>query len=164
MERDIDLINHIKGTGGATIEQITALFFPSYVRASIRLKQLKDYGYLKSEQHEIGKIVYYTDKLPSTHNLYINEILIALRGKYKAFKRNANLEHCQVDLAIRLKNGKMVIFEIERFNRVTKEKQTKIKQDVAEPYDLWIVTARQSDGGKGRINYNDIKKVSNYYK
>lgn len=164
-ERDKDIINYINGVGGATINQIQVLYFPSYVRASVRLKQLADYGFLKCEVHPtVGRIVYYSDKIPSFHNLIANDILIALRGKYIAFKRNARLENCEVDLAVKMNNGKFIIIEIELFNKVTKGKIRKIKENLSHiSHDLWIVTKWQSNSKEGRININEIKKISNYY-
>lgn len=166
-ERDTEIINYIESVKGATIEQISKLYFPSYTRASIRLKKLADYGFLRCRIHPtIGKITYYTDKIPSYHDLIINDILIALKGLYndKDYEPTPILGRIKPDLAVKLKNGRYAIFEIELFNKASKEKLSKIHKELSDlPHDIWIVSKWASDRRKGRININELERLRNYY-
>lgn len=172
--RDLEIIDHLEAVGGATIEQINALFFPSYTRASQRLKQLSKNKFIKAHiQPTIGKLTYYTDKMPSYHTLVINEILIVLTGKYKGYKRPKKpiAKHLQPDLIVQLKNGKYLMFEIEIFNKVSDKRIEyicKTIEDMSMDCDLWIVSKRQSATRpcgvyKGKIGIEDIKKLCYYY-
>lgn len=170
--RDIEIINHLERSGGATIEQIASLFFPSYVRASVRLKILEENKLIKSAiQPTLGKLVYYKNKMPSYHTLCINEILIALKGKYKTFKRNMDIGKSEVDLVTVLNNNKYLIFEIEIFNKVSKSKLDYISNTIQGNIDgdIWIVsqwhsnTREKAVAYKGRVKIEEIKKISNYY-
>lgn len=164
-ERDTKIINYIESVKGATIEQIYKLYFPSYTRASVRLKQLSDYGFLKSKLHPtIGKIVYYTDKIPSFHDLIVNDILIALNRLYTAYEVMPKLGKTRPDLAVKLKNGRYAIFEIELFNKVKKEKLTKMHKELADiKHDIWIVSKWQSNSKAGRVGITELEKIRNYY-
>lgn len=164
-KRDEEIIQFIQISGGATIEHIEKMFFPSYKRTSKRLKQLSDYGYIKhGMQPTMGKNVYFLDKIPSYHTLITNEILIALRGKYKASQRNVKVGTCEVDLVVKLNTGKYVLFEIEIFNKVSKGKIQKIKAGMEElSYDLWIISRWASDKRRGKITIDRITEISNLY-
>lgn len=171
-DRDVKIISHIEKSGGATIEQVRDLFFQdaSYTRASVRLKQLTNNNFLKAKQQPtIGKIVYYKDKMPSYHMLVINEILIALMGKYKAFQRNYNIGKSQVDLVVVLNNKKYLLFEIEIFNKVSKEKLTNLEKELQGiNADIWIVSQWQNDtrkagAYKGKVKIEEVKKLGYYY-
>jgi len=174
--RDIDVVRHIQHSGGATIEQITKLYFPSYSRASKRLKVLSEAKFIKSYINPtIGKVAYYTTKKPSFHTLAINDILVALKGRYESWNRNHMISDCpkiQVDLVAKMKTGKYMLFEIEIFHRVS-EKRIKDIIDSMEfegiDYELWIITAQHlSDTTKkgkyrGRVSLPDVDKyLSNH--
>ncbi|MHC1722722.1 MAG: hypothetical protein AB9836_05905 [Aminipila sp.] len=166
-ERDTEIINYIESVKGATIEQIYKLYFPSYTRASVRLKQLSDYGFLKCKLHPtIGKITYYNDKIPSFHDLVVNDILIALKGLYndKDYEVMPKLGKTRPDLAIKLKNGRYAIFEIELFNKVKKEKLSRMHKELADvKHDIWIVSKWQSNSKIGRVGITELHRIRNYY-
>lgn len=89
---------------------------------------------------------------------------IRSRGKYKGYQPNPKLGNIRPDLALKMNNGKFLVIEIELFNKVSKEKITKIHNKLEDlPHDIWIVSKWQSNKRDGRVNINDIKKLSNYY-
>ncbi|MHC1722420.1 MAG: hypothetical protein AB9836_04345 [Aminipila sp.] len=164
-QRDYEIIDSLNIVGGGTIEFISQLHFKSYNRASRRLKQLKDYGFLKSEVHPIiGKLVYYKEKCPSYHSLIANEIFLQFKDQIKETRKNAPLGNCEVDFVIKLKDSSLLLFEIELENRVTEDKIKRIKENMERPYELYIITNRQSDRKKQRINLRELWRIEEYRK
>lgn len=122
-DRDTKIINFINECGGATIEQIQKLFFPSYDMSANRLKILADNKFLKVKVHPIlGKKVYYTKKMPSFHTLVITDITISLKDEIKFMQREYKIKNYTVDCIFVLKSGKIIILEVDIYNRTKKEK------------------------------------------
>lgn len=166
MIRDVEIINFIEKTGGATIQQISKLFFPSYDMAKKRLKKLELMKELKSEiQPILGKKVYYIKKIPSYHRLIVTDIEIAFRGYTKLFKREYEIAGQKVDCLLTLKNGKIIIFEIDIYNRTKRERLNKITATLAKngiQADCFVVTKKQRRD-KWEVGVEEVEKVSRQY-
>lgn len=148
-DRDIEIINYIKKYG-ATIMQIADLFFnSSYDSARKRLKKLKDNRYINSAIHpSIGKKVYYKKRIPSYHSLVIQQIYILNKKNIEVIKREVKISSYRVDALIITKNNKVVILEVELFNKTKKEKILAIKK--------YIKTKLQQDPKFLIVNKNNI--------
>jgi DNA-binding Lrp family transcriptional regulator len=122
-DRDTEIINWITDNKGATIEQINKLFFTNYTTCSIRLKKLSDNKFLKAAVHPVlGKKVYYTKKMPSYHSLILNDFIIKYKDNIKFIQREYKIKKFIVDCIIILKTDKIIIVEIDIYNRTSKEK------------------------------------------
>lgn len=123
--RDIEIISFIEKNSGATINQIAQLFFTNYTTCSIRLKKLADNKFLKvAIQPHLGKKVYYKFKMPSFHALVINNILIENKDNIDFYQREYKIKSFKIDCIIILKTGKLLVIEIDIYN---KTKSNKIK-------------------------------------
>lgn len=131
-DRDLEIIKFIMENQGATIEHIAKLFFKgNYNAAGKRLQKLKDTKYIKAGYQPIlNKLVYHHDKMPSYHNLIINDVIIALGDRIMEFKRDIELGKYKVDAMtlIDKDNPKLLIFEIDIFNKTNNDKINAIKQ------------------------------------
>lgn len=141
-ERDIDIINYSET--GFTIQQAADLFFNgSYFTAAQRLIKLEDAKYIKSSINPtIGKKVYYRKKVPSYHSLVVNDIKIALWGKYSLLETEYQIGKVRVDCIAVLKSKKLLIFEINIFNRTTQQRIDYLNRLVSEngkAADIWIL-------------------------
>lgn len=146
-DRDTKIINFITENQGATIEQLQELFFPSYDMAAKRLKLLENNKFLKACIHPIlGKKVYYIKKIPSFHSLVISEVAILLRDKIKFMQREYKIKNNQVDCIFILRTGKIIILEVDIFN---KTKDIKIDNvltalsAVNTDNEMWIVSKEE---------------------
>lgn len=139
-KRDIDIITFIETYQGATIEQIQQLFFPSYATSKNRLKILSDNNYLRAAKHPIlNKLVYFKDKLPSYHTIIINQVQILLKDRIIEFKREFKVGKFAVDGLMVLKGGKVVVVEVDIFNRTSEAKITKIKSILGQRLGVDII-------------------------
>ncbi|SHF15837.1 hypothetical protein [Caloramator proteoclasticus] len=157
-DRDTKIINFINECGGATIEQIQKLFFPSYDMSANRLKILVDNKFLKVKIHPIlGKKVYYTKKMPSFHSLCITDIMIQLKDEIKFMQREYKIKNNYVDCIFVLNSGKIIILEVDIYNR-TKESKIKSVLEALEQtgatVEVWIVGK-----GKRREKIKNVKYI-----
>jgi hypothetical protein len=155
--RDIEIINFIETNTGATIEQMQKLYFPTYDVAANRLKVLADNKFLKVQVHPVlGKKVYYIRKLPSYHALIITNISILLKDKVKFMQREYKIKNNFVDCIFITHGGKLLITEIDIFNR-TKEK--KIKEVIASlegqniQFEFWVICKHTPKGQVQGVKY-----------
>lgn len=165
--RDIEVVNFVESVGGATIEQIQMLFFPSYDMAKKRLKKLEDNKFLKGAIHPVlGKKTYYTKKIPSFHRLEVTTIEVLMRGKYKLSEREYNVNGYKVDLLMVLNDNRILVVEIDIFNRTTDKKisdvQTSLSATKAK-VEFVIVSKRRRRSQAGNkykmIMVGDEKKI-----
>ena len=168
MDRDIKIINFIEKNKGATIEQLQQLFFPSYDFASRRLKKLSDNNFLKVKiQPTLGKKVYYLKRAPSFHALVINDIAIQLQGKIKFMDREYKIKNYLVDSIFILKTGKIIICEIDIYNRTSDKKIDNIL-DALKPtkaiVEVWVVTKGERKKKKNNVRYIEVGKINQVIK
>ena len=130
-DRDIKIIEYITEVKGATISQIQLLFFPSYNMCGKRLKILVDNGYLKMKVHPIlWKNVYYTKSLPSYHTLVVNEVMLMFRDNIKFYQREYKIGKYAVDGLIILNNNKILVIEVDIYNRTTSKKLLEVYNEL----------------------------------
>jgi hypothetical protein len=143
-DRDMEILEFCKT--GATLNQLTRLFFPSYSMASQRLVKLVKARFLKETINPtVGAKVYYVTRPPSYHTIVQNDIKIALRGKYDRFKPDFKVGKTLVDFAVQIKDGKYLIFEINIFKQTTQKRVDYLRevfQRSGERADIWIVKWR----------------------
>lgn len=156
-DRDIDIINFIKENKGATIEQVKKMFFSNYITCSIRLKKLSDNNFLKVKIHPVmNKKVYYINKLPSFHSLVLNDFIIKYKDNIKLVQREYKLKHYIVDCIIILKTDKIIIIEIDIWNKTSEEKIKGIIDTMKQNkiiFELWIVSKRDRKKKIKEVNY-----------
>lgn len=164
--RDIIVINFIEKNQGATIEQLQKLFFPSYRIAANRLRILNNNRFIKVQVHPIlGKKVYFFKKMPSYHSLIINDVVILLKDKLDFMQREYKIKSNQVDCILILKGGKIIILEVDIFNR-TKDKKINeiinIMDDKKAKFEFWIITRHEvrEKKKKERIKYIGINEIN----
>lgn len=87
MPRDKQILKFLEENKAVTIYQAYRMFFNEakfgYDRARVRLKQLEEFGLLRSYKNKLtDEKVYYTDDKISSHDLYVNEFysLLVLYG------------------------------------------------------------------------------------
>jgi len=87
MPRDKQILKFLEENKAVTIFQAYRMWFNEakfgYDRARVRLKQLEDYGLLRSYKNKLtDEKVYYTDDKVSSHDLFVNEFysLLVLNG------------------------------------------------------------------------------------
>lgn len=130
-DRDIEIINYIEEYG-ATIQQAADLFFNgSYESANKRLRKLEKNKFIKGKLHPIlNKKVYYKKRMPSYHSLAIQDVYILNRNIIQSYKREAKLDKHKVDALMITNKNKVVIIEVDLFNKTKKEKIDAVKQYV----------------------------------
>lgn len=149
-----------------TIKQIATLYFNgSYYTAAQRLLKLEKAKYIKSYINPtIGLKALYTRKKPSYHRLVVNEIKIVLRGKYSFISdTDYKLGKTRVDCILMLHSKKMVIFEVDIFNRTSQTKINYINDLLAAnnaTADIWIVTPTTSKRKITGCKIIEIKKLT----
>lgn len=160
--RDVNIVNFITDNTGATIEQIQKLFFPSYDVAANRLKILADNKVLKVKVHPVlGKKVYYFKKLPSFHSLVITDITILLKDKIKFMQREYKIKNNKVDCIFILNSGKIIILEVDIYNRT---KETKIKDvldvlaETKATVEFWVI-CKYKRRERERVRVRGIKYI-----
>lgn len=162
-DRDIKIINFINDNTGATIEQLQELFFPSYDMAAKRLKKLLDNKFIKVQVHPIlGKKVYYIKKLPSFHSLVITDIAILLKDQVKFMQREYKIKNNQVDCIFILNSGKIIISEIDIYNRTKENKINTIIDTLAETkakFEIWIVSKHDRREKKEKVRYIKVEEI-----
>lgn len=155
--RDTEIIKWITDNKGATIEQINKLFFSNYTTCSIRLKKLGDSNFLKVKIHPImGKKVYYIKKLPSFHSLMLNDFIIKYTGNIKLVQREYKLKNYIIDGLIILNSDKIIITEIDIWNRTSDDKLNGIIELLKQNkigYELWVVSKRERKKKIKGVNY-----------
>lgn len=161
--RDIDIINFIEKNQGATIEQIQKLFFPSYDVAANRLKILNNNKFLKVQVHPVlGKKVYYLKKIPSFHGLVITDVVILLKDKLDFMQREYKIKKNQVDCIFILKGGRIIILEVDIFNRTKDKKINEITSALNEKnakFEFWIITKHQAREKNKKVVYIGIDEI-----
>lgn len=164
--RDIKIINFIEENKGATIEQLQQLFFPSYDMASKRLRKLSDNNFLKVNIHPVlGKKVYYLKRIPSYHSLVINEFIILYKDKIKFMQREYKIKNFKVDCIFILEMGKIIILEVDIYNRTKENKIKEILQVLEQTKTKveFIVVCQQERRNKSKfakyIKIEDIKNI-----
>lgn len=161
-DRDTKIINFITNQG-ATIEQLQELFFPSYSMTAKRLKLLEDNKFLKSCIHPVlGKKVYYIKKIPSFHSLIISEIAIILNDKIKFMQREYKIKNNQVDCIFILKTGKIIILEVDIFNKTKDKKVDEVLaalSNINSDNELWIVTKHERREKEKSVKYIKIENI-----
>lgn len=164
-DRDINIINFIELNQGATIQQIQELFFPSYDVAANRLKILADNKFLKVQVHPVlGKKTYYHKKIPSFHALVITDASILLKDQVKFMQREYKIKNNQVDCIFILKTGKIIILEVDIYNRTKKNKVKEVLETIAQTkaqVEFWIVCREQRREKIEKVRYIDIKEIKN---
>lgn len=155
--RDTEIIKWVTDNRGATIEQINKLFFSNYTTCSIRLKKLSDNGFLKVKVHPVmSKKVYYIKKLPSFHSLVLNDFIIKYKEYIKLVQREYKLKNYIVDGLIILNSDKLIIVEIDIWNKTSDDKLNGIiglmKQNKIG-YELWVVSKRERNKKLKEVNY-----------
>ncbi|MCB2309033.1 hypothetical protein LGL08_20225 [Clostridium estertheticum] len=170
--RDIEIINFIEKNLGATINQIQNLFFPSYDVTANRLKILSDNKFIKVQVHPIlGKKVYYLKKVPSFHSLVINDVVILLKDKLNFMQREYKIKNNHVDCIFIMKEGKILILEVDIFNRTKDKKIDEVINALEETkvkFEFWIITKHQvmEKKKKEKIKYIMVteieKKIKQY--
>ncbi|MEY8001635.1 hypothetical protein AB8U03_15805 [Clostridium sp. Mt-5] len=165
-DRDIKIINFIKNNQGATIGQLQKLFFPSYNMTAKRLKLLLNNKFLKAQMHPVlGKKVYYLKKLPSFHTLVITDMTILLKDKIKFMQREYKIKNNYIDCIFILKEGKIIILEVDIYNRTKETKIKEILKTLAETkavVEFWVVCRCERRAHVQEIKYikiNDIKNI-----
>jgi replication initiation and membrane attachment protein DnaB len=78
MPRDKKILKFLEDNKALTITQASRMYFNeakyAYDRARVRLKQLEEFGLVRSYKNKLtDEKVYYTDDKVSSHDLYINE-------------------------------------------------------------------------------------------
>lgn len=158
--RDVDITNFIEKNQGATIEQIQKLFFPGYVVAANRLKILRDNKFIKVQVHPVlGKKVYYLKKLPSFHSLVITDVVILLKDKLDFMQREYKIKKHQVDCIFILKGGKIIILEVDIFNRTKDKKIDEVISALSETkvkFEFWLITKHEVRAKKKKENVKYI--------
>lgn len=162
-DRDINIINFIKENQGATIEQLQKLFFPSYDMTAKRLKLLAENKFLKVQVHPtLGKKVYYLKKLPSFHSLVITDINILLKGQIEFMQREYKIKNNKVDCIFILKEGKIIITEIDIYNRTKENKINSIIDTLAETkakFEVWIVSKHDRREKREKVRYIKVEEI-----
>ena len=157
-DRDTEIINWITDNKGATIEQINKLFFTNYTTCSIRLKKLSDNKFLKAAVHPVlGKKVYYTKKMPSYHSLILNDFIIKYKDNIKFIQREYKIKKFIVDCIIILKTDKIIIVEIDIYNKTSKEKISNVMNTLkaaGADFEFWIVCK-----GKRKDKIKEVKYI-----
>ncbi|WP_315119473.1 hypothetical protein [uncultured Clostridium sp.] len=155
--RDTEIIEWITDNRGATIEQINKLFFTNYTTCSIRLKKLSDNKFLRVAVHPVlGKKVYYVKKLPSFHSLVLNDFIIKHKDNIKLVQREYKIKNFIVDCIIILKTEKLLVIEIDIYNRTKKDKINSIKDILNKAkveYEFWIISKREVREKIKGVNY-----------
>lgn len=161
--RDINIVNFIKENHGATIEQLQNLFFPSYSMTAKRLKLLSENKFLKVQVHPIlGKKVYYIKKVPSFHALVITDITIMFKDKIKFMQREYKIKNNLVDCIFILKEGKIIILEVDIYNRT---KETKIKDvmsilaETKATVEFWVICKCKRREQVRGVKYIEMKNI-----
>lgn len=164
--RDIKIINFIENNQGGTIEQLQQLFFPSYSMTAKRLKLLEDNKFLKAQVHPIlGKKVYYSKKLPSFHSIVITDVTILLKDRIKFMQREYKIKNNYVDCIFILKEGKIIILEVDIYNCTKENKIKEVLNTLAETkaeVEFWIVckcVRRVRVENVKYIKIDDIKNI-----
>jgi hypothetical protein len=136
-DRDTLIIEYLNDYKGATIDQISKLYFKgSYEACKKRLAILENNKYIKGSWHEIlGKKVYYTVKIPSFHKIITNDIRILLMQSTELidFKTEVKINNYKIDaLCVYKLNGmvKILIVEVDIFNRTKEEKLNTVKEEL----------------------------------
>ena len=164
-DRDIDIINFIEKNQGATIQQIQKLFFPSYDVAANRLKILNNNKFVKTQVHPVlGKKVYYFKKMPSFHSLVITDVVILLKDKLDFIQREYKIKNHQVDCIFILKGGKILILEVDIFNRTKDKKVSEIISALDEKkakFEFLIITKHnvQEKKKKEKVIYIGVNEI-----
>ncbi|MGK0468950.1 hypothetical protein [Clostridium sp.] len=171
--RDVNIISFIEKNQGATIEQIQRLFFPGYVVAANRLKILSDNKFIKVQVHPIlGKKVYYFKKMPSFHSLVITDVVILLKDKLDFMQREYKIKNHQVDCIFILKGGKIIILEVDIFNRTKDKKIDEIISALGETkamFEFCIITKHEvrENKKKKKVIYIGVdgmnEKIKQYF-
>lgn len=164
--RDIKIIEYIDVFQGGTIEQIKLLFFPSYDMCKKRLKILKDNKFLKVAKHPIlNKLVYYNKKMPSYHTLVVNHIRVLLKDSILDFRKEYPIDKFKVDALMVTKSKKVIVAEVDIFNRTSEDKVIKVKNSLKRKLGIEvnvIVVAKEKRRKKGswiEIGIDEIEKI-----
>lgn len=164
-DRDVKIINFVEANQGATIEQLQKLFFPSYDVAANRLKILADNKFLKVKVHPtLGKKVYYLKKIPSFHSLVITEVTILLGDKIKFMQREYKIKNNFVDCIFILNLGKIIILEVDIYNRTKENKIKDVLNTLAETkakIEFWIVCKCERRVRVREVKYIEMKDIKN---
>lgn len=170
--RDSQIIEFISNNKGATIEQLEKLFFPSYISCSKRLKILCDNEFIKvGIQPVIGKKVYYDNKIPSYHSLIFTDLLINMNEEISFAEREYKIKNVRTDGIIILKKGKIIIVEIDLFNRTSDKKLIDIQNQlntIGTDYMILIISRCKRKKGINKLGDNikniGIEEVKDVYK
>lgn len=158
--RDVDIINFMEKNQGATIEQMQRLFFPSYDVAANRLKILSNNKFIKVQVHPIlGKKVYYLKKIPSFHSLVITDVVILMKDKLEFMQREYKIKNNRVDCVFILSGGKIIILEVDIFNRTKDKKINEVTSALSKTktkFEFWIITKHEVRKKKRKENVKYI--------
>jgi hypothetical protein len=164
-DRDVGIINFIEVNQGATIEQVKKLFFPSYDVAANRLKILSDSKFLKVQVHPVlGKKVYYLKKAPSFHSLIITDVTMLLKDRIKFMQREYKIKNNYVDCIFILETGKIIILEVDVYNRTKESKIKDVLNALAETkatIEFWIVCKCKRREQVRGVKYIEMKELKN---
>ena len=162
-DRDVDIINFIEKNQGATIQQIQKLYFPTYDVAANRLKILNNNKFIKVQVHPVlGKKIYYLKRIPSFHSLVIADVTILLKDKLDFMEREYKIKKHQVDCIFILKGGKILILEVDIFNRTKVKKTNEIIEALEEKkvkFEFIIITKHIVKEKKEKIIYIGIDEI-----
>lgn len=164
--RDVKIIEYIDKFQGGTIEQIQLLYFTSYDMCKKRLKILKDNNFLKVSKHPVlNKLVYYNKKVPSFHTLVVNHVRILLKDDILDFRKEYVIDKFKVDALLVTKNKKVIVVEVDIFNRTSEDKIKKVKKGLKEKLGIdatVVVVAKEGRRKKGdwtEIKLDEIEKI-----
>ena len=165
-DRDIKIIEYVDKFQGGTIEQIQLLFFPTYDMCKKRLKILKDNKFLKAAKHQVlNKLVYYNKKIPSYHTLVVNHVRVLLKDSILDFRKEYLIDKFKVDALMVTKNKKVIVVEVDIFNKTSEDKVNKIKTSLKRKLgievEVIIVTKekRRKKGPWKEIKIDEIEKI-----
>lgn len=154
------IIKWITENRGATIKQINKLFFTNYTTCSIRLKKLSDNKFLKVAIHPVlGKKVYYKKKMPSFHALVLNNFIIKYKDNIRLYKREYKIKKFTVDGIIILKTGKLLVIEVDIYNKTRTEKINgvmSILHQAGAEFEFWIISKGNRRKKIKGVNYKTL--------
>lgn len=164
-DRDTKIVNFIDKNKGATILQIQKLFFTSYDRTARRLRILNKNKFLKVQVHPIlGQKVYYTKKIPSFHSLVITDISILLKDQIKFMQREYKIKNNYVDCIFILKMGKIIILEVDIYNRTRNKKIEEVLTTLSQvktEVEFIIVCKNKRREKNKNVKYIELKELKN---
>lgn len=158
--RDYNIIECLEGCGGLTLNQLSCLFFNnSYKSASKRMVTLCRNNITKCQFHyNIGKKVYYINKLPSYHRIVVNSIDILHKGNIKFSQREYSLGDMNIDYLVITNDKKVYCYEVDFYNRTSIDKINKINDRMKDLRPNIVIISRYKRS-KLLKNFDNITNI-----